>query len=418
MATNAGGRPWRVLVVDDEENLNWSLVTSLRRDRYEADGASSAELALVRLAERPYDCVVSDVKMPGMDGFELLQWLRRNAPGTRVIMMTAFGSPTAREQALRDGVVAYLEKPFDLRQLKELLKSLAGEVPGGAAPAEKEGYDILDVAQVLSMARRDIALRVENAGLQGMLRLLRGELVWAETGTLRGEDAFFALCVPRAGKVEPVPWEGGDERNIAQPLSRLIFQALIRRGREAAAATGESAEDAAAPSLGPSLGPSPAAAPSAPSIPIPDPIPDAPTTKMPAQTAPLTTGGALRGVLAAIAGACAAPCTVALLRMDGGVIAQYGGGLAELASGAYTHLASAAQAAARALLVADRGSLDGLRVVSAGLDLTIRRLERGGPAALCVVATERGADANHADHADRIAGIIERYEREVLAALR
>src|SRR6185437_6205484 len=97
-----------------------------------------------------YDCIISDVKMPGMDGFELLQWLRHHQPSTRVIMMTAFGSPTARQEAQQSGVVAYLEKPFDLRVLKEELRRLAGN----AARAEAgiaEGYDVLDVVQVLHL---------------------------------------------------------------------------------------------------------------------------------------------------------------------------------------------------------------------------------------------------------------------------
>ena len=83
MTPSAGHGPWRVLVVDDEENLNWSLVNSLRKDGYAADGALTGEDALARLGQTRYDCVVSDVKMPGMDGFELLQWLRQHQPQTR-----------------------------------------------------------------------------------------------------------------------------------------------------------------------------------------------------------------------------------------------------------------------------------------------------------------------------------------------
>src|SRR5579859_5183956 len=122
MATPTTKRIWRVLVVDDEENLNWSLVNSLRKDNYSADGALTGEQALRLLANQPYDIVISDVKMPGMDGFELLQWIRQNRAQTRVVMMTAFGSPTDRATAMRGGVIAYLEKPFDLVALKEELR--------------------------------------------------------------------------------------------------------------------------------------------------------------------------------------------------------------------------------------------------------------------------------------------------------
>src|SRR5579884_3132157 len=128
---------WRILVVDDEENLNWSLVHSLRKDGYAAQGTASGQEALRLLAEAPYDCVISDVMMPGMDGFELLQWIRAHRPATRVLMMTAFGSPTTRQEAINAGVVAYLEKPFDLRSLKRELSRMAqGPAPATNAPSD------------------------------------------------------------------------------------------------------------------------------------------------------------------------------------------------------------------------------------------------------------------------------------------
>ncbi|MGZ3680698.1 MAG: response regulator transcription factor, partial [Ktedonobacterales bacterium] len=79
MASAAAERgSWSILVVDDEENLNWSLVNSLRKEGYTADGALTGEDAQRRMTATRYDCVISDVKMPGMDGFELLQWLRQH----------------------------------------------------------------------------------------------------------------------------------------------------------------------------------------------------------------------------------------------------------------------------------------------------------------------------------------------------
>src|SRR5260221_9452190 len=136
MVAGMGRGPWRVLVVDDEQNLNWSRVNSLRKAAYTTDGALSGEDGLRRLETTTYDCVLSDVKMPGMDGFELLQWVRRRRPQTRIIMMTAFGSPTARQDAIRAGAIAYLDKPFDLLALKNKLSRLAaGEVSRADAGA-------------------------------------------------------------------------------------------------------------------------------------------------------------------------------------------------------------------------------------------------------------------------------------------
>src|SRR5258708_13072258 len=121
MSTATGQRVWRILVVDDEENLNWSLVNSLRKDNYVVDGALTGVDALRNMTNQIYDIVISDVKMPGMDGFELLQWLRGHRPQTRVLMMTPFGSPTERAGAIRGEVIAYIEKPSDLLPFKQNL---------------------------------------------------------------------------------------------------------------------------------------------------------------------------------------------------------------------------------------------------------------------------------------------------------
>src|SRR6266446_8870971 len=135
---------WRILVVEDEENLNWSIVNSLRKDGYFVQGVMSGAEAMRKLWSEEYDVVISDLKMPGADGFELLQWLRANRPQTRLIMVTAFGSASTRNQALEGGVVSYLEKPFDLHTLKEELRRLLQQT---GFSANLDSFDLLDVIQ-------------------------------------------------------------------------------------------------------------------------------------------------------------------------------------------------------------------------------------------------------------------------------
>jgi predicted regulator of Ras-like GTPase activity (Roadblock/LC7/MglB family) len=96
--------------------------------------------------------------------------------------------------------------------------------------ADLDSFDLLDLVQVIQMARRDLSL-VVRAGSQtlGVLRFAQGELLWAEFGTLRGEVAFMALAAQRTGSVEELTWDGRGERNVQQPLSRLIMQAVEYR---------------------------------------------------------------------------------------------------------------------------------------------------------------------------------------------
>src|SRR5712691_4435562 len=220
---------WRILVVEDEENLNWSIVNSLRKDGYIVRGVMNGAEAIRILWSEEFYLVISDLKMPGADGFELLQWIRAHHPQTRLIMVTAFGSASTRNQALESGVVSYLEKPLDLHLLKEELRRLLQQT---GFSANLDSFDLLDVIQIITMSRRSIALLV-STGLEerGVLRFYNGELVWAEYGTLRGEEAFFALAAHKNGTVVHQPWNGQVTPNVRQPLSRLILQALQYRAK-------------------------------------------------------------------------------------------------------------------------------------------------------------------------------------------
>jgi DNA-binding response OmpR family regulator/predicted regulator of Ras-like GTPase activity (Roadblock/LC7/MglB family) len=222
---------WRILVVEDEENLNWSIVNSLRKDGYFVRGVMNGAEAIRILWSEEYDVVISDLKMPGADGFELLQWIRAHRQKTRLIMVTAFGSASTRNQALEGGVVSYLEKPFDLHTLKEELRRLLQQT---GFSANLDSFDLLDVIQIITMSRKSIALLV-NTGLEerGVLRFQGGELIWAEYGSLRGEEAFFALAAHKNGVVIHQPWNEQITPNVTQPLSRLIFQALQYRTKYA-----------------------------------------------------------------------------------------------------------------------------------------------------------------------------------------
>ena len=222
---------WRILVVEDEENLNWSIVNSLRKDGYFVQGVMNGAEAIRVLWSEEFDLVISDLKMPGADGFELLQWIRAHRAKTRLIMVTAFGSASTRNQALEGGVVSYLEKPFDLHTLKEELRRLLQQT---GFSANLDSFDLLDVIQIITMSRKSIALLV-NTGLEerGVLRFQGGELIWAEYGTLRGEEAFFALAAHKNGVVIHQPWDQQIAPNVTQPLSRLIFQALQYRTKYA-----------------------------------------------------------------------------------------------------------------------------------------------------------------------------------------
>ncbi len=116
----------RLLIVDDEETITFSLYQSFIHSKkdYEVVTASSGEEAIERIQENPFDLVVTDIMMPGIDGFELLSTVRRDYPQTNVIIMTAYGSSIYKEKALKKGACNYVEKPFEMKEFKKIIIDL------------------------------------------------------------------------------------------------------------------------------------------------------------------------------------------------------------------------------------------------------------------------------------------------------
>src|SRR5689334_22850053 len=114
-----------ILLVDDEEHIQKLVSLGLRRAGYDVTVASNGREALVRLGEATPDLVISDVMMPGLDGFALLSHLRAD-PSLRVvpvIMLTARGSTDDVEEGMGLGADDYLAKPFEMRELLARVRS-------------------------------------------------------------------------------------------------------------------------------------------------------------------------------------------------------------------------------------------------------------------------------------------------------
>jgi two-component system, NtrC family, response regulator AtoC len=112
----------RVLIVDDEQNLRHMLQTLLKREGYEPVGVASVDGALLELSDRPYDIVITDLRMPGKSGMELVDELRRRNIQTTVVVMTAYGSRDIAIEAMKHGAYDYISKPFEADELVLLLR--------------------------------------------------------------------------------------------------------------------------------------------------------------------------------------------------------------------------------------------------------------------------------------------------------
>jgi len=107
----------RVLVVDDEEGIRTAATRWLEREDYECRAEADGKAALAELTAREYDLVLCDVRMPEMDGFELLESIRQQNLADLVIMMSAYGDKEATLDAIRRGAYDYIAKPFNRAEL-------------------------------------------------------------------------------------------------------------------------------------------------------------------------------------------------------------------------------------------------------------------------------------------------------------
>lgn len=141
----------KVLLVEDDRALREALADTLLLGGHDYCAVGSAEEALQRAAQEPFNLVVSDVNMPGMDGHELLSVLRVRHPQLPVLLMTAHGAVERAVDAMRQGAADYLVKPFEPKALLDLVQRHAlGGLDSGEGPVAFEPAS----AQLLELAAR------------------------------------------------------------------------------------------------------------------------------------------------------------------------------------------------------------------------------------------------------------------------
>jgi len=117
----------RVLFVDDEEELVSAVVERLDIRDIDAYGATNGVEALQRLDAQEFSLVVLDVRMPGLGGLDTLRRIKQMYPDLQVVLLSGHGSTEDVQEGLRLGALAYLQKPVDIEQLVDLIRSGTSE---------------------------------------------------------------------------------------------------------------------------------------------------------------------------------------------------------------------------------------------------------------------------------------------------
>ena len=115
-----------ILVVEDDADLQIALCDTLALAGYSTETASDGVEALEVLRHKMVDMVITDIQMPGMDGHELLKQIKTQWQDLPVMLMTAYGSNDKKDEVVELGARHYVEKPFEMKSLRELVFNILG----------------------------------------------------------------------------------------------------------------------------------------------------------------------------------------------------------------------------------------------------------------------------------------------------
>jgi CheY-like chemotaxis protein len=228
----------RVLIVDDEETLTWSMSKSLSKDRdkYKILIGNTGKEALEILENNTVDLVITDIRMPDISGLDLLTTIKDRYPHTKVIIMTAYGSSDIQREANKRGCLYYIEKPFEITDIRKLILDILWKRRG----FEGNVFDLQlsDVIQLNCLCRITAALRVNQGDQKGIIFFKEGEIVHAECNGRSGKDALFTILGWREGRFDHERGAPPPEQTISENWEHLLVEGMRKSDEVSSSALG------------------------------------------------------------------------------------------------------------------------------------------------------------------------------------
>ena len=171
-----------ILIVDDEESVRDSLYNWFIEDGYRVECAEDAKKALSILESDAFDIILADIKMPGMDGLEMLKRIKSLRKNSIVIMMTAFATVDTAVQALKDGAFDYVTKPFDPDDLSHLIRNASKQI---SLTEENEilKEEIVSLENVEDLIGRSEAMKKVLQEIESVAQSNASVIITGESGT-------------------------------------------------------------------------------------------------------------------------------------------------------------------------------------------------------------------------------------------
>ena len=236
----------KVLIVDDDRILLSLTEKKLKKheNNFTVLTAEDGLQAVSILKENHISLVATDLHMPHMDGFALLAHLSENYPDIPVIILTAYGSPTSKKNALEGGAAEYLEKPFVMEELtQKIIASLAKESEGGIL----QTVTLEMFLQLVEMEQKTCTIRVTNktSDLKGVLFFNNGELFEARLQDTKGLQSAYQILSWNKVALSIQDTCPVNTKQINENLQAILMDAM--RLKDEAAETGNSPPESLPP---------------------------------------------------------------------------------------------------------------------------------------------------------------------------
>lgn len=218
----------KILILDDDPaflDLYKEWLSALP-SKPEIHTATNGARAMSLLEAEPYRVLICDLKMPKMDGLQVLSIVRRRFPELRTIVMTGVEDEEFRSRAYALGVDLFWLKPDthqNMQMFLECLESLLGrDSEGGFRGIQSKS--LMDILQMECLSQSSTVFRITRGSQVGKIWILNGDLIDSETDGVRGEAAFRKILEWKSGTFETLPSEPERERTITKSVNALLLE--------------------------------------------------------------------------------------------------------------------------------------------------------------------------------------------------
>lgn len=238
----------KILILDDDPaflDLYKEWLSQLP-SKPEINTATNGARAMALLEAEPYRVLICDLKMPKMDGLQVLSIVRRRFPEIRTIVMTGVEDEEFRSRAYALGVDLFWLKPDthqNMQMFLECLESLLGR-DDDTGFRGVQSKSLMDILQLECLSQSSTVFRITRGSSIGKIWILNGDLIDAETDGARAEAAFRRILEWKSGTFETLPAEPERERTITKSMNALLLEVAQAIDEVAAPVEGAAAEDA------------------------------------------------------------------------------------------------------------------------------------------------------------------------------